>query len=208
MIALSRASLLSAAFTIALLAGCGDSSATGGGPTGGSNAGGDGPTGGAAPSGDIVVNEIQPHDDEMLLIREWFEIANKSDAEVDLSGFGVCDEDATGNCDPAEAMRFPEGTTIAAGGYIVIMTDQANDDPPGPHDTCVEGVTSCFHAPWKISAADGETLRVIDADDAEVASLQYPPGATLDATVSFSRLPDMKGPGAVGEPTPGAQNIP
>jgi hypothetical protein len=211
--------LLSAPLVLAALVACGDSSVAGGGPAGGSpgdGGAGGGPAGGApagggggsAPSSGIVVNEIQPHDDEVLNIREWLEIANSSDAEIDLSGFGVCDEDATGDCDPAEAMRFPAGTTIAAGGYIVIMTDQPNDDPPGPHDTCVAGVASCFHAPWKVSAGDGETLRVIDADNAEVASLQYPPGATPDATFSFSRLPDMTGPGAVGEPTPGAPNTP
>jgi hypothetical protein len=204
--------LLGSTLVIALLAGCGDSSATGGGPTGGNSgeggsggggapAGGDG-SGGEAPSAGIVVNEIQPHDDE------WFEIANSSDADIDLSGYGICDEDANGDCEAAAAMRFPAGTTIAAGGYIVIMTDQATDDPPGPHDTCVAGVASCFHAPWKISASDGETLRVIDGDDAEVASLQYLPGATPDATFSYSRLPDMTGPAAVGEPTPGAPNVP
>jgi hypothetical protein len=203
-----------AASVIAFFAGCGDSSAPGGGPAGGSTGdggagagsvggGADGGSGGGGlpPGGGIVVNEIQPHDDE------WLEIANSSDAAIDLSNYGVCDEDANGDCDPAEAMRFPAGTSIPAGGYVVVMTDQ-DDVPPGPYDTCVAGVSSCFYAPWKISAGDGEVLRVIDADDAEVASLQYLSGATPDATFSLSRLPDMTGPAAVGEPTPGAANKP
>lgn len=193
-------SRLGASVAVALLlVGCGDSStAAGGGPSGG--AGPVGGFGGGAAAG-LVINEIQPHD------AEWLEIANGSDSEIDISGFGVCDEDASGACEIASAMRFPAGTTIPPGGYIVILTDQADGDP-GPYDVCMPGVTSCFYASWKISAGDGELIQVIDADDAVVAALLYPSGATPDATFTLSRLPDITGPAAIGAPTPGAPNTP
>jgi len=192
---------LGASIAVALLlVGCGDSTAVGGSPSGGAGpVGGSGGGGGAAPA--LVINEIQPHDDE------WLEIANGSDSEIDIGGFGICDEDAAGACEVASAMRFPAGTSIPPGGYIVILTDQADGDP-GPHDVCIPGVTSCFYAGWKISAGDGELLRVIDTDDAVVAALLYPAGATSDAINTLSRLPDITGPAAVGAPTPGAPNTP
>ncbi|MFO0552996.1 MAG: lamin tail domain-containing protein [Polyangiaceae bacterium] len=177
---------------------CGDD---GSGGAGGGNNGGGGS--GAGPSNaDIVMNEVQPHG------LEWVEIANAGDSAVDISGFGVCDEDATGACEVGKALRFPEGTTIPAGGYILIMTDQDPAMGPGPHAACTGGVAECYYAQWKVSAVDGETVRVIDASDNEVDALVYPANATADETRSWARLPDLTGDPGSATPTPGAANAP
>ena len=179
------------------LAACGDSGGSGGGASGG----GPGSGGGGAAAGGLVINEIQARGDE------WVEIANASDSAIDVSGLGVCDEDADGQCEAASAMRFPSGTSIGPGEYLVVLADQADPDP-GPHDVCIPGVASCFYATWRVSAADGEVIRIVDASDAEVAQLLYPANATADATTSWARLPDMTGGADVGAPTPGAPNMP
>lgn len=196
---MTRASVATTSICLCLAAfggACGDSSAAGG-----ASAGGGPGTGGSAPAGALVINEIQARGDE------WVEIANGSDGDIDLSGFGLCDEDADGQCETASAMRFPDGTVIGPGEYLVVLADQMDPDP-GPHDVCIPGVTSCFYATWRVSAADGEVIRLIGADDAEVAQLLYPANATVDATTSWSRLPDMTGAADVGAPTPGAANMP
>lgn len=166
-----------------LAAGCSDSGNSGGGSAGGGNAGG----GTNAPA-KLVVNEIQAYQPE------WVEVANPGATDLDVSGMGLCDEDINGDCELAVAMRFPEGTTIPANGYVVILTNQLAADGVGPHTACgLAGVDECFFASWRIGAVDGETIRAIDADDSELSALLYPPSATADTTTSWSRLPDLVG---------------
>ncbi len=181
---------------------CGDSGTGGAGGAGG--AGGTGGAGGSTGTGTsgpaLAVNEIQPHD------FEWVELANTTDEDVDLEGYGLCDEDASGDCDTDKMIRFPAGTTLTAGGFLLILTDQDPLEGVGPHATCLGGVSECFYAPWKVSAVDGETVRLLDTMDEEVNGLTYPPNSTVDSTASYARLPDGTGDPGVATPTPGAAN--
>ncbi len=217
-----RTSLTCAIF-LALVSGlgCGDSTEQ---PGGSSNAGGDAPggsgvggtsnggsgtggqgTGGVVDPGptelvgDVSINEVQPY------AVEWVELANATGSAIDLAGYGLCDEDVNGACDTAKMMRFPAGATLDADGYLVVLSDQAES---GVLVTtgCPAPVTSCYTAQWKVSGADGETLRLVDADDVLVAAFTYPAGATADDTESWARTPDVSGPGSVSTPTPGAAN--
>ncbi len=147
-----------------------------------------------------MINELQPQG------AEWIELVNASDADVDLEGYGLCDEDAVGACEIAEAIRFPAGTTLKAGEFLLILTDQDPALGVGPQSACLGGVTSCFYAPWKISAADGETIRLVDGADEEVSSLTFPPGVTADETESWGLLPDGQGEPFILAATPGAPN--
>lgn len=217
MIGLSHVRIFLATGLLASTVACGDSGGSGGSGGGSSNTGGSttntggsttntggstSNTGGSAPAGAIVINEIQAHSPE------WLEIGNNSAAAIDLSDYGVCDEDVSGACETASAMRFPAGTSLAPGAYLIVITDQT-DPTPGPHTLgCPAGVDSCFYATWQVSAVDGETIRVIDPSDAEVASLTYTPNATVDTTESWSRIPDLTGNPAKATPTPGAANMP
>lgn len=155
----------------------------------------------ACGDGSVVINEIQGHG-----AVEYLELANAGSSDLDLSGFGVCDEDADGKCQVDAAVRFPEGTVLAPGAYLLVIANQDTTNGPGPYSQCTGGVTSCYYASWKISAVDGEQLRVIDADDVEVASLKYPKDATADDTQSWSRSPDLTGEPEAAAPTPGKAN--
>lgn len=151
--------------------------------------------------GSVVINEIQGHG-----AVEYVELANAGSSDIDLTGFGLCDEDADGACQIDGAVRFPAGTVLAPGEYLLVIANQDTTKGPGPYSECTGGVTSCFYASWKVSAVDGETLRVIDADDVEVASLVYPKDATADETQSWSRSPDLTGEASAAAPTPGKPN--
>ena len=176
--------------------GCNETAAHDG--SGGATGGGGG--GVAAANAGAVINEIQAYGEE------WVELANPTDEVIDLSDFGLCDEDAEGACEIAKAMRFPAGTTLPAMGYILVLTDQEGD--PGPSSVCVGSVASCYHATWKVSAKDGETIRLVDPSDALVAELRIPPAATEDEAMSWSRIPDMTGEAVAATPSPGGVNTP
>lgn len=210
-----QSSLCVSVLVVGVLAACGDSGTGGAGGSGtgaaGTGAGGSGASGGGGggTGGDggtpvsgpaLAVNELQPHD------FEWVELANTTEEDVDLEGYGLCDEDASGDCEVAGAIRFPAGTTLPAGGFLLILTDQDPLEGIGPHTTCLGGVSECFYAPWKVSAADGETIRLIDPTDEVVDELTYPPDATPGATASWGRIPDGTGDPVVTIPTPGAAN--
>ena len=147
---------------------------------------------------------------------EWLELANKGATEIDLSDFGVADTDkATKLPKISGAMRFPAGTRLAAGAYLLVVTNKKKTDPVGPHpkESCVPGAQSiCFYATFGISAADGESLYVLTKDNAVIANAQYPAspadaGADAGASgKSVCRKPDKTGELASCDPTPGAAN--
>ncbi|MFZ5891046.1 MAG: lamin tail domain-containing protein [Myxococcota bacterium] len=79
-------------------------------------------TGPSLQSGAVVISEIMYHpadeqtDDEL---HEFIEIANRSDAEVDVSGWKLKDNNA------GLAFTFPAGTKLAAGAYLAVARDRA-----------------------------------------------------------------------------------
>lgn len=60
----------------------------------------------------VVINEVQSNDPEDG--PDWIELANPTDAEIDVSGIVIKDDDDD------HAYIIPEGTTIAANGFLVI----------------------------------------------------------------------------------------
>ncbi|XYH97858.1 lamin tail domain-containing protein [Sorangium sp. So ce1128] len=169
------------------------SSGTGGSGQGGTGAGGDVTT-------TVVVNEISAKGSD------WIELGNPGSAAADLGGFGLCDSDESGMCNTADALRFPEGTQLAPGEYLLVLGDQAVEVGPGPHTTCLaDGPSSCFYATWKVSASRGETVFLISPNDQVLDQLEYPIEAAADGQ-TWGRLPDLTGQGGVTAPTPGAAN--
>ncbi|WP_437590225.1 lamin tail domain-containing protein [Sorangium sp. So ce1000] len=168
-----------------------------------SGAGGDGQggTGGGAATTTVVVNEISAKGSD------WIELGNVGPGSADLGGLGLCDSDDSGQCNTADALRFPEGTQLAPGAYLLVLGDQAPEDGPGPHTTCLPdgGPSSCFYATWKVSASRGETVYLISANDQVLAQFEYPMEAAADGQ-TWGRLPDLTGEGAATAPTPGAKN--
>ena len=93
---------------------------------------------------------------------DWIEIYNSSDTSVDISGWGLSDNQGRGR-----KWQFPYGTIIGAGEYKVILCDR---------DTA-KNSTAELHSSYKIGRSAGEIITLAD-----------PTGKVLDKIV----LPEMK----------------
>ena len=143
-----------------------------------------------AATGRVVVNELMAsngatvadpqgdHDD-------WIELYNTDTAAVDLGGMYLSDR----RDDPTK-WRFPAGTSIAGGGYLMVWADD-DDDTPG------------LHASFKLSAK-GESVVLADTDakgNAVVDAVDFP---SLARDESYGRVPDGTGSfRRMGTPSPG-----
>ncbi|MBN2507208.1 MAG: lamin tail domain-containing protein [Verrucomicrobia bacterium] len=136
----------------------------------------------------IVLNEVMPRNTSAVLINggypDWVELHNAGAQPVNLAGFGLSDN-------PADPFRFtvPAGTTVPAGGYLVMLANNP------------DGTTNHLHLGFGLNAA-GDALY-----------LHRPDGALMDAIVFGSQVADL----AIGrrsddtwgltEPTPEARNV-
>ncbi|GGL80253.1 hypothetical protein GCM10009706_18490 [Curtobacterium citreum] len=86
--------------------------------------GDDDPTVGArvatGPVAGLAINEVESNADDT----DWVELVNTSSASIDLSGWRFLDSDSS-----HAAYVLPQGSTIAAGGYLVV--DQETTTRPG-----------------------------------------------------------------------------
>lgn len=128
-------------------------------------AGGCDPAAASGPS--VVINEFTSANDDDI------ELYNPTDAPVDLSGWILTDDAfVIATYDPAvdeEKYVFPAGTTLPAGGYLVLK----KGEDAGEH-------------PFGVSS-DGETLTLIDASGAVVDQVTFQKD---QAVTSFCRVPD------------------
>ena len=196
--------------TCSLAMGCSESMTTsstegGGGSTTSEGGGGSGAGtsigGSGGGSAAIVINEIRATGDD------YVELFNPGDSAVDLSNYGVTDSLDTGEPKLEEVARFPAGTNLGAGKYLVLVAEQDPADGVGPHDTCLPdgGPSSCFYSSWGISASNGEKLFLLSPGDDIESEVEYPMDAVPDGS-TWGRLPDGKGNFAENAPTPGEPN--
>lgn len=169
------------------------------GATGGSASAGS--TGSGSGKGEVVINEVS------ATVEDWIELANAGDGDVDLGGQGLCDSDANGDCNLPDVVRFPKGTTLAAGERLIIVGNKAVDMGAGPFTDCLAsgGPKTCFYASWKVSSSKGEKVHFIGKDDKVVTEIDYPMDAVPDGQ-TWGRLPDLTGDFAANKPTPGKSN--
>jgi hypothetical protein len=189
---------LCTAATLAAAAGCSDD--TEGDPSSGSASTGTSTTGagGAPGDSDVVLNEISASGDD------WVEITNVGAAPFDLGGYAVADADM-GMPKVADAVRFPAGTTLGAGEFLLLLGQQQTA-PPGPQTTCLPGgPDTCYYATWGISGSNGERLYILSAEDAVVSIADYPANA-VPLGQTWGRLPDGRGDFGPNAPTPGDAN--
>ncbi len=106
---------------------------------------------------------------------DWIELLNWGTDAIDLSGMYLSDK-AT---NPLK-WQFPEGTAIAAGGYLLVWADDDSGDSPG------------LHTNFKLSAGgESVVLSDIDArDNVVIDSVDFPALAT---DVSYGRSPEASG---------------
>lgn len=148
----------------------------------------------------IVINELH------AVTEDWVEIFNADTVEADLSGVGLTDKATDGTPQLMDAMRFPAGTKLAPGAYLIVV---ANLKTPaeGPQTTCLMsgGPSVCYQAKWGISSANGDRIYLLSPTDEVVDVATYPVAAVTDMQ-SYCRLPDGTGTFAPCAPTPGATN--
>lgn len=141
----------------------------------------------------VVINELLASNtrtkvDAQGEFDDWIELRNRSDANVDLSGMYLSDSITN-----LKKWMFPDGTKIAANGYLVVWADEDGKDSDG------------LHANFKLSKS-GEGVWLVAPDarrNVVLDSVEFPPQRS---DVAFGRLPldaDSFGPLV---PTPGAAN--
>ena len=142
---------------------------------------------------------------------EWLELYNSGNGALDLSSYAVADTDkTTGAARVSKAMRFPVGTKIPKGGFLLVLLNKSNSTP-GPYaaDACLPGVAlGCFYALFSISEARGEAVHLLAPDNSEVSSTVYPADLAFDAGAGLTacRIPDGTGDLTTCTPTPGTAN--
>jgi len=142
---------------------------------------------------------------------EWLELYNGGTSEVDLSGYAIADTDKdTGEPRTTKAMRFPVGTKLANGGFLLILLGKSNSTP-GPYaaSACLPGVAvGCFYALFSISEARGEAVHLLAPNNDKVSSILYPADLAFEAGANLTacRVPDGMGGLQTCTATPGAPN--
>jgi hypothetical protein len=114
---------------------------------------------------------------------DWIELHNYGKADLDLSG--CCLTDAADNL---SKWKFPTGTTLKAGGYLVIWADE-------------DGGDDGLHANFKLSKA-GETI-ILSRASAIVDKVEFGPQIS---EISSGRVSGLSGKLEKLRPTPGAAN--
>ncbi|MDX2013886.1 MAG: lamin tail domain-containing protein [Myxococcaceae bacterium] len=180
--------------------------ASGGGSTGGGTAGGTaggaagGGSAGGAGSASLVVNEVFATG--TATDPDYVELFNVGTAAQDLSGFSLTDtESSDGGPKPREGVVFPAGTTLAPGGFLLVVADRPD---AGASTECLGGPATCFTARFGLSQ-NGETIYVLDAQGMVFRSQAYP-AAAAPAGSSYGRFPDGTGAFGTTQKTPGRAN--
>lgn len=151
----------------------------------------------------LVINEVALAGDD------YIELYNAGSSAISLAGYSVTDRASEGGPDlDADALfAFPSSLSIAAGEYFLIA---ANVDVPreGVQTDCLDGVTGdCFEVGFGLSAGDGDGVFVVDGELNVVLSVEVA-GGLVNATTSYSTLPNGGTTYAVSARTPGAANLP
>jgi hypothetical protein len=120
---------------------------------------------------------------------DWVELKNLTGAAVDLSGYQMRDNLV------ADLVALPAGTSIDAGGYLVVYCDDQADG----------GVAGGVHVPWKLSASKGDEVHLLDPSSVEIDATIF--GVDVPADKSWGRLPDGTGTFVRTTPTQGKSNL-
>lgn len=106
----------------------------------------------------VVINEIMYYPTDSNINEQWVELYNPQSTPVDISGWQI---------DKGVQITFPEGTTIAPNGYLVVAADKDTFTHAYPN-------VANYVAGWsgKLSHK-GETLRLIDKSLATVDVVTY-----------------------------------
>lgn len=118
---------------------------------------------------------------------DWIELYNSTDAELDISGFGISD-----NLSQPMKYRFPDGTKIAARGYLVVFCSGNEGMQNGE-----------LHAPFGLRSY-GEDVVIANRAGRIIDSYSF---KNQETDVSMARIPDGAGElQSNSQPSPGYPN--
>jgi len=136
---------------------------------------------------------------------DWIELCNTTDAEISLDGYYLTD-----NMNNRTKWPIPQGTVIAAKGFLVILAD-GEDKKPGVADTLdsypwnVKFTTKRYHANFTLSD-DGEEIGLFRTADAGTVLVDSVIFSNQRADISLGRSPADNKWYRFDLPTPGAAN--
>jgi hypothetical protein len=141
----------------------------------------------------IVINELQASNsgtfaDPQGEFDDWIELHNVSTEEVTLTGQYLSDEPSN-----PRKWQFPDGTKLAAGGYLLVWADEDGAAAPG------------LHASFKLNN-DGESVFLVDTDANSNALLDSVTFGPLAQDQAYGRSAAAPTEFQTLEPTPGAAN--
>ena len=139
----------------------------------------------------VVINEFMAADSTVQAdpageYDDWIELYNTTAQSIDLSTYYLSD-----NFTAPSKWKFPNGTTIAANGYLIVWAD---------NDTFQTGL----HAYYKLNAA-GEELILTDGNGAVLDSVSFGRQTT---DISYGRYPNGTGNFGMMRATYNANNSP
>ena len=118
---------------------------------------------------------------------DWIELYNSTDTDMDISGFGISD-----NLSQPMKYRFPDGTTIAAKGYLVVFCSGNEGMQNGE-----------LHAPFGLRSY-GEDVVIANRAGRIIDSYSF---KNQETDVSMARIPDGAGEvQSTSQPSPGYPN--
>jgi catechol 2,3-dioxygenase-like lactoylglutathione lyase family enzyme len=149
---------------------------------------------------DVVISELMAKNKATLQdnfgdYSDWLELHNTGDATADLSSWYLTD--TTKNL---TEWQFPSGTTLAAGGFLVVFASG--------RDIAVAGQP--FHTNFKLDDG-GEYLALVQPDGATIQYQYTPTFPVQTADISYGMVDDDDPSSALqyfSTPTPGAANEP
>lgn len=118
---------------------------------------------------------------------DWIELYNSTDTDMDISGFGISD-----NLSQPMKYRFPDGSTIAAKGYLVVFCSGNEGMQNGE-----------LHAPFGLRSY-GEDVVIANRAGRIIDSYSF---KNQETDVSVARMPDGAGEfQSNSQPSPGYPN--
>ncbi len=119
---------------------------------------------------------------------DWIELYNPTQSAIDLSGMYITDDERL-----PKKWKFPAGTSIGPGGYLVLWADEDTRATPG------------LHLNFKLSAS-GEDVYLLDTDDRKNAVIDHVRFEKQTSDVSIGRHPRSQSQWEALPPTAGLVN--
>lgn len=141
----------------------------------------------------LVVNEIGATGNDFV------EFVNTSTSSVDVSGYAVCDSRKDGLPKLSHAIRFPAGTVVPAGGFLVVLFEGECPSASAPY-VCARGT-----GVGGVSQTHGENVHMIDPEDQVIITGTYPRNGSPTGW-TWGRFPNGTGAFGTTRRTPGYTN--